>query len=262
MPRSRTLFAAAALFALSAVTFAACGGDNDDDTAEATDNDAATLATASPEEKTTGTAEATTTAEATPTGTQISAEDVIKDTSGLTYRIVYEYVVTDSAGNSQDVRDTRVNKEGAGRSDIVYIDDPSKFSVIVQDADGTTVCDSATTSCLQYPRQDGDSLSSGLAAYDTDKLLEAVKQQGATVKQLDDTTIAGLEAECHEVAEDTSATPQATPTTADPVTWCFGKDNGILLRVEGEYEVKEFTSDVAAVDMTLPEGFPVTPYEG
>lgn len=225
---TRTFSFAGGLFLVASALFVACGGDGDGDDADAT---------AAPE----------TTAETTADGSATQIPDPLRDTSGQTFRIVYEYAEVNATGAAVTVRDTLTNAPPLARRELVENGDPNTLQVVVQDESGTTACQAVDQTCVVYPREDGDALGNGLLAYDLDALFAAVKGEGATVTEAEGKTIAGLEARCVAVAGDAGAS-----------VWCFSKDEGILLSVGDDYAAVEYTTDVSNVDTSTPEGFTTT----
>jgi hypothetical protein len=220
----------AALVASLALVLVACGGS---DKADPTATTAA--ATSS------GNASATSGDASAPT-----EDEIVRDTSQLSYRVVSEYAATNEAGEATTVHETRVSDTVNVRTDSIDTNDPTSTVTIIQDAGASYVCRSETMTCVKYPRADGDSMAGDLLAYDVAKLTEYMTSTGATVTHLDDSAISGTDSECYSAV-----------STESQSNWCFSKDLGILMRVEGEYEVKELVVGTTSVDTTLPDGYTV-----
>jgi hypothetical protein len=247
---------AAALCGLSALTFAACGGDDDKGTATATTAAASTAsasASSSASSSATGTASAsasgTTTATQTTSGDNEGLSDVLKDTSKLTYKISYDITSTDDEGQPETGTYTLVNKPPKTRIEFSSSTASDESVIVIDDGTDTYLCTPTDKSCLKTPGT-GAGLGGALLAVDPDTVVKDAEAEGATIKKTDDRTIAGTSASCYSVT-DSDGTG----------SMCIAKDTGIVLLIDGTNEGSKIALTAKSFSTSVDDSEFKPPYD-
>jgi hypothetical protein len=258
MIMKKMLFAGAISLGL-ALSLAACGGDDDDDTApdgtssassSASGSAAATSSAAASSSASasgtaqssatststaTSTSEATRTTAASPGGSDDALEDFIDLSEGVedrTYRVLYN--ITSLVEGEENEGTWEIQQDPPRSSSSIFYggDEPATFSFIDDGTDTYTCIEAGDEGqCLR------GSLGSDIAPIDPDEAADEL--EGKNVQEIDGREIAGRDARCFEYTGDTDE---------ESGVICVDEDTGVMLLLQSGDVLIEATEFGTGVD--------------